>query len=69
MTEYRKSIKAKATIEDVVNIVNATLANHIRVRHERRWYKTLWVRTRARFRRKPKAQPERVIPQEPTRET
>lgn len=66
--EYQKNLKAKATIQDVVNIVNATLAHHIKVRHERPWYKTLWVRARTRLRRKPRAQLERVVPPQPSKE-
>lgn len=38
MGEYKKALTAKATIGEVIEIVNATLARHIEVRH-RPWWK------------------------------
>jgi hypothetical protein len=51
--EYTKNYRDKATIEDVVNIVNATLYNHIQRRHTP-WYRRAIARMRAPKRETPK---------------
>lgn len=52
MAQYKKALNAKATVEDVINLVNQATANHLRRHHSRfAW----WQRLRDRLRRKPKA--------------